>query len=64
VNRKLAHCYQVQYSARKMVDFGLVDGEDMERLWSYLRPLAHITREMTPSCRQDVLTDALLQYTR
>ena len=34
----------------------------MERLWSYLRRFSHITKEMRPSHRVDVLTHALLFY--
>ena len=41
---------------------GLTDGEEMERLWSYLRPFARITKEMTPAHRVDLLTDALIHY--
>jgi hypothetical protein len=43
-------------------NLGLTDGEAMERLWSYLRPFSPITKEMTPSHRIDLLTDALLRY--
>ena len=45
-----------------MVGFGLTDGEVMERLWSYLRGFASITKEMSPSRRIDALTDCLLHY--
>ena len=34
----------------------------MERLWSYLRFFAPITKEQTLSHRTDLLTDALLHY--
>ena len=34
----------------------------MERLWAYLRRFARMTKEMRPSHRVDVLTDALLYY--
>lgn len=36
----------------------------MERLWSFLRRFARVTKEMTPSHRVDLLTDALLHYGR
>jgi len=45
-----------------MTNLGLTDGEAMERLWSYLRPFSPITKEMTPSHRTDLLTDALLHH--
>ena len=35
------------------------DGEVMERLWSYLRSLSRMTKEMRPSHRVDVLVRAL-----
>ena len=54
--------YQVKYGVRRLDGFGLTDGEGTERLWSYLRSLSAITKEMTPSHRTDVLTDALLHY--
>ncbi|KAJ8332550.1 hypothetical protein SKAU_G00423390 [Synaphobranchus kaupii] len=43
---------------------GLADGEQSERLWSYLRKFGKITKEMTPSHRSDLLTDALLHYSK
>ncbi|KAI8483696.1 hypothetical protein Bbelb_386340 [Branchiostoma belcheri] len=43
---------------------GLTDGEGMERIWSHLRPFYRITKEMTPSHRIDLLTDAALHYAR
>ena len=36
----------------------------MERLWAYLRRYSTMSKEMRPSHRSDVLTDALLHYTR
>ncbi|PIK42454.1 hypothetical protein BSL78_20683, partial [Apostichopus japonicus] len=53
---------QVAYSTRWRKDYGLTDGEGMERLWSYLRKFAHITKEMTPSHRIDLLSDALRHF--
>lgn len=38
---------------------GLSDGEVMERLWSFLR---RFSKEMRPSHREDVLSQALLYY--
>lgn len=53
---------QVQH--QRASGFGLTDGEGMERLWSFLRRFARVTKEMTPSHRLDLLTDALLHYGR
>jgi len=50
------------YSCRSKAGFGMTDGEGAERLWSYLRPLSAITKEMTPSHRIDLLNEALLHY--
>jgi hypothetical protein len=55
---------KVLYSGRRIDGFGLSDGEVMERMWSYLRPSAKITKEMTPSHRVDAMTDFLLHYGR
>lgn len=52
------------YSTRRLQGFGLSDGEGMERLWSFLRRFARVTKEMTPSHRLDLLTDGLLHYRR
>ena len=53
---------QVKFSPRRKQGFGLTDGEMLERLWSYIRRFAKMTKEMRPSHRTDVLTDALLHY--
>ncbi|CAM4705171.1 unnamed protein product [Leuciscus chuanchicus] len=55
---------QIKYSTGRLHGFGLTDGEGMERLWSFLRRFARVTKEMTPSHRLDLLTDALLHYER
>lgn len=54
---------QVTYGQRYSKGTGLVDGEGMERLWSYLRRFLW-TKEMTLPNRQDLLTSALLHYSR
>ena len=36
----------------------------MERLWSHMRRYSKMTKEMRPSHRVDVLTDALLHCAR
>lgn len=43
---------------------GLVDGELMERLWSYLRSFNKITKEMTVENRIFLLSEALLYFGR
>uniref|UniRef100_A0A7M5XEG6 Uncharacterized protein n=1 Tax=Clytia hemisphaerica TaxID=252671 RepID=A0A7M5XEG6_9CNID len=53
---------QVKNSIRRLETFGLMDGELMERLWSYLRSFSKITKEMTPAHRTDLLSDALLHF--
>ncbi|XP_030297532.1 uncharacterized protein LOC115596498 isoform X2 [Sparus aurata] len=53
---------QISYSCRNVEGAGLADGEQLERLWSYLRRFGKVTKEMTPSHRVDLLTDALLHY--
>lgn len=58
----LVHYIQVNFSCRHITGFGLTDGEGTERLWSYLRPLATMTKEMTPSHRIDLLNDAVMHY--
>ena len=53
-------------SLRYKEEFGLTDGEVLERLWSFLRLFLKMTKEilMRPSHRVDVLTDTLLHYCR
>ncbi|XP_028417095.1 uncharacterized protein LOC114541357 [Dendronephthya gigantea] len=53
---------QLQFSPRRVSGFGLTDGEQLERLWSYLRRFGKMTKEMRPSHRVDVLSDAILHY--
>ena len=55
---------QLQYSPRRVDGFGLTDGEQLERLWSYLRRFGKMTKEMRPSHRIDVLSDAILHYSQ
>ncbi|XP_028412340.1 uncharacterized protein LOC114535157 [Dendronephthya gigantea] len=59
----IASC-QLEFSPRRSDNFGLSDGEQLERLWSYLRRFSKMTKEMRPSHRIDVLSDALLHYGR
>ncbi len=55
---------KVLYSPRRNEGFGLTDGEGIERLWSYLRKFCYMTKEMTPSRRTDILSEALLHYAK
>ena len=45
-----------------MGNFGLCDGEGVERLWSFLRRFSTITKEMTPAHRESLLNEALSYY--
>jgi len=53
---------QHQFSPRNIEGFGLTDGENVERLWSYLGRFARMTKEMSSGNRVDLLTDALSHY--
>lgn len=54
----------MKYSIFYQEGSGFSNGEQCERLWSYLRCFSSMTREMTAAHRQDALTDALLYYSR
>jgi len=41
---------------------GLADGENMERLWSYLGCFCSMSKEMSAANRTDLLSDALHHY--
>ena len=53
---------QIKYNPRNILGFALSDGEVVERVWSYLRRFAAMTKEMYPSHRIDVVSDALSYY--
>ena len=55
---------QLQYSPRRALGFGLSDGQQVKRLWSFLRRFSRVTKEMHPSNRVDILSDAILHYGR
>jgi len=55
---------QVNYSPRRTEGIGKCEGEAMERMWSYLRRFSCMTKEMTASHRNDLLTDGCLYYAR
>lgn len=50
------------YSPTYTEGIGLSDGEGMERIWSYLRRFARITKEIRPAHCIDILTHSLLYY--
>jgi Kyakuja-Dileera-Zisupton transposase len=52
----------LNYSTHQLPGFGLTDGECTERFWSYLRPLAAITKDMTSSHRTDLSDAALCHF--
>lgn len=52
----------MELGPKRVEQIGLSDGEQCERLWSYLRCFSAITKEMTISHRNDALTAALLYY--
>ncbi len=56
--------WQLEYSPRRKLGFGLSDGEQLERLWSFLHRFGKMTKEMRPSHRIDVISDAVLYYGR
>ncbi len=51
-------------SPRRVTGMGLIDGEQLERLWSYLTRFIWITKGQTPSHRTDTLCLALLHLIR
>ncbi|XP_025098472.1 uncharacterized protein LOC112566477 [Pomacea canaliculata] len=65
VFHSFAHITQCQMTKgqRFCEGTGLIDGEAMERLWSFLRRFAW-SKEMTLPNRQDLLSSALLHYAR
>ena len=52
----------MKYSPRRSKNVGLTDGEGVERLWSFMRQFAKMTKEMPIDKRTDVLTDAAVHY--
>jgi ribosomal protein L20A (L18A) len=40
----------------------MVDGEVLERLWSYLSQYRKMTKEMSASHREDIISDALFYF--
>ena len=60
----LCMCVKVSRNPRNIPGYTLSDGEAVERLWSYLRRFSAMTKEMRPAHRVDVLSHALLHYSR
>jgi hypothetical protein len=50
---------QLKYHPRIHPSIGLTDGENLERLWSYLGRFAVTTKYMRPSHRLDILELAI-----
>ena len=50
----------MQYHPHRKDGFRLADGENMERLWSFLDGFAYMSREMTPANRRNLIVDALV----
>ncbi len=48
-----------KYNPRNITGFGLADGENVERLLSFLGRFSSMTKEMSAANRTDALTDAL-----
>ena len=57
----IASC-QHEYSPWNRIGFGLCDGENLERLCSFVGKFCNMTKEMSSSNRIDTLTDALYYY--
>jgi len=55
---------QFLMSPRNKDGYALSDGEACERLWSFMRRFSCMTKEMRPTHRIDVLTDAVLHFAR
>ena len=53
---------QFKYSPRNQIGFGLTDGENVERLWSFLGQFSKMSKEMSSANRTDLLADALSHY--
>ncbi len=62
IQHAFTYFFQIEYSVRHIPGFGLTDGEGVERMWSFLRPLSTMTKEMTPTHRTELLEDALQHY--
>ena len=62
VCQQLLSFLQVTLSPVRCAGLGMSDVEVMERLWSYLRRFSHMTKEMRPAHRTDILYHALLYY--
>lgn len=54
--------FQISLGPLRCTGVGLIDGEVMERLWSYMRRFGRMTKEMRPAHRVDVLVHALVYY--
>ena len=55
---------QAQFGAVTQCNLGLADGEQMERLWSYLRKFSSMTKQMAMENRVDTLSEALEHHSK
>ncbi|KAL9937058.1 hypothetical protein V8E36_004293 [Tilletia maclaganii] len=55
---------QLKYSPRRIVGFGLTDGEALERLWSSLSNIVSLTRDMSEADRLSTLSSRLKALAR
>lgn len=66
----ILYCYshilacQVLYSPKWTESMGLMGGERLERVWSYLGKFTKIMKEMTPENRTDILEKGLHHYAK
>ena len=55
----LSYIFQLSYGSKFNTNIGMLDGENCERLWSYIRKFIPITKEQTGDHRRHLLSEAL-----
>ena len=53
------HKFQMTYSSKYNAEVGMLDRENSERLWAYIRKFVPITKEQTGDHRQHLLSEAI-----
>lgn len=53
---------QLKFNPRYLEGWGLINGEGMERLWSYLNGFVSMTRQMSAKRRMITLNDGIHHY--
>ncbi|KAI8139238.1 hypothetical protein BJV82DRAFT_522229, partial [Fennellomyces sp. T-0311] len=53
---------QLKFNPRYLEGWGLINGEGLERLWSYLSGFVSMTRQMSAKRRMITLSDAIQHY--